>query len=287
MDFQKLSQRELIYLATKLRVDYKDKIDKSLYTELHAIVHHQEKTNPYHGEWDLYRKNCVIHQIFNRIVPKEERHQFIEKHPVELINEKLIENIKEKQFYIKEQQKELVSMRIKEASIDTKIKNYNEIKNSSDKDKAEALPLARKEILNRISAQRHWETTIFRPLISMGWLDPLYLELPGKDSGGWERYGEIEFFTDSDGNGGFNPYEKPDLIYNPSHSIPFRKDDGTEVRNEDILAARLPSVDTVNGIIEIRNKLMDRCKALKEENKNLNDDNRKLLKIIQNNKIDL
>lgn len=287
MDFEKLSQRELIYLATKLRVDYKDKIDKSLYTELHAIVHHQEKTNPYHGEWDLYRKNCVIHQIFNRIVPKEERHQFIEKHPIELINEKLIENIKEKQFYIKEQQKELVSMRIKEASIDTKIKNYNEIKNSSDKDKAEALHLSREEILNRISAQRHWETTIFDPLISMGWIDPLYLKLPGKDSGGWERYGEIEYFGDSDGNGGFNPYEKPDLIYNPSHSIPFRKDDGTEVRNEDILAARLPSIDTVNNIVELRNKLMIKCKALTEENKNLKEDNKKLLKIIQNNKIDI
>ena len=67
MHFEKLSQGQLIHLATTLRVEFKGKIDKYLIDELNAIVHHHEKTNPYHGEWNPYRRNCVIHQIFNMI----------------------------------------------------------------------------------------------------------------------------------------------------------------------------------------------------------------------------
>ena len=285
MHFEKLSQGQLIHLATILRVDYKGKIDKYLEGELHAIVHHHEKPNPYQGEWNPYRRNCVIHQIFNKIIPKEEREKFIEKHPMEESNKRLIERVQGQEDYIKEQQKELVSMKIKEASIDTKIKDYENIENSSDKDKAEAIRIYKEEILNRISVQRHWETTIFQPLIRKGWVDPNFLEFPEKDSGGWVRVndGPVDYFTDSDGNGGFNPYEKPDLIYNPSDNIlPFKG-----VRNEDILDARLPSVDTVNYIAKVRNELMTKCRQLTEENKHLQEDNKRLLKIIRENEIDI
>ena len=285
MHFEKLSQGQLIHLATTLRVEFKGKIDKYLIDELNAIVHHHEKTNPYHGEWNPYRRNCVIHQIFNKIIPMEERENFIEKHPMEELNERLKENIKEKQFYIKEQQKELVSMKIKEASIDTKIKNYENFENMDDKGKAELLASAKEEILLRLSLIRHHDATIFQPLKWKGWIDPRFLELPEKDSGGWVSVndGPVDYYSDSDGNGGFNPYEKPDLIYNPSdYILPFKG-----VRNKDILDVKLPSVDTVNGIVKVRNELMTRCRQLTEENTNLKEDNKKLLKIIRENEIDI
>lgn len=282
MSFENLSQGELIHLATILRVDYKGKIDKYLFDELNVIVHHHEKTNPYYGDWNIYRKNCVIHQIFNKIIPKEERDQFIKKHPTEIMNERLIEIIKERDFYINDQQKDLIAMKRKEASIEKKISDYENIKNMNDKEKAEFLESSWGEILNLISIQRHWETTIFAPLVTRGWLNPMFLELPGKDSGGWGR-----FCPEPDYMGSFNPYENHNLIYNPVHSIPFRLADGTGIRNEDILDVILPSIEDVNYIVELRNKLMIKCKALTEENKNLTEDNKKLLKIIQNNKIDI
>lgn len=284
MHFEKLSQGQLIHLATTLRVEYKGEIDKYLIDELNAIVHHQEKSNPYHGEWNPYRRNCVIHQIFNKIIPMEERGKFIEKHPMEELNERLIERVQGQEDYINEQRKELFSMKREEANIEKKIKNYENIENMNDKKKAELLASAKEEILIRLSLIRHHQATIFQPLIRKGWIDPRFLELPGKDSGGWERVndGPIDYYSDSDGNGGFNPYETPSFIYNPSHAIPFNG-----IRNEDILDKKLPSPYDIDCIVKVRNELMTKCRQLTEENKHLKEDNQKLLKIISENEIDI
>jgi len=276
MSFENLTQWELIYLAGVFRVDYKDTIDRDLLTELHTIVHHHEETNPYHGDWGMYRRNCVIHQIFNKIVPKEDRVSFIEKHPLEKEVDELKRVLKEMDALYEFQSHEMFSIKKKEALINKKIRDYEDVSGIDDKQTAEVLRGSREDIINKIGYIRHLTLTILHPLIEKGWIKSEHIDMPNHPSGyrrvnqGPIDIGDLE-----------QEQLVPELIYEGG-GIPFEG-----VRNEDILDRHLPPYGFVCSLNDMKLKLMEKVTGLTDENNKLKKDNEILQTIIRDNHIDI
>ena len=277
-DFEKLSQRELIFLAGVFRVDYKDKIDKSLFRELNSICHHQEKINPYNGSWSQKTRNYVIHQIYNKIITdKEERGSFIEKHPLEEINTSLKEVMILTAALGNQVHHENTNLHHENTNLQEKLEQYDSLEKKSIKEIGEMLRESRKGMLCGQSFIRHLDISILRPLVSKGWVLKEHITIPTHRSG-WVNIAPVKL-------GMGNPYAilNKEFVYDGVlGSIPFEG-----VRNEDILDRQLPNRLSVHNLKELSKKLLLENNEIKIQNKHLEQDNAYLKSLIKKNNISL
>ena len=278
-EFEKLSQQELICLATALRVDYKHKINKGLYSELNSIVHHQEKRNPYNGTWTPKKRNYVIYQIFYQIIPKEERISFIKKHPLEKVNESLKENLKERDKLVNFYSLSDILNQKENAKLQKELRSYDSLEKKDTKEIGELLHNSREELLMKSSYLTHLSITILQPLVARGWVLEEHLKLPNHPSG-WRAVDNGPVHMDE--------LLCQERIYD-GHGIPFEG-----IRNEDILYNHLPPYRCVNSLRELNQELLQKVKEIQEKNKNLEKDNKNLEKdneflknLIRKNNIDI
>jgi hypothetical protein len=279
MCFEKLSQRELIWLAGVIR-EKKKPDSTSIYKQLNAIVHHAKgEDNPYHGQWTHQTRNRVIHQIFNKTIPEEERKSFIEEHPLEQENKFLKNEIDMREELLNYYSSEAVCNRIGMNDMENKLKEYDNVEKMDNKQIAEKFSELRKEIIIRINHLCHITITILTPLILKGWVFPEYLEIPTHRSGYGPPPGPVNF--DEIGK------QLPTHYY--GDGIPFEG-----VTNEVILDVVLPPFEYVSSMNDMNGKLFVKVKELQteiesltEKNKNLEKDNQYLQSIIRNNSFEL
>jgi len=281
MCFEKLSQRELIWLAGVMREKKKHGITSTISKQLNAMTHHAKEgtNNPYHGQWTRQTRNHVIHQIFNKIIPEEERKSFIEEHPLEQENKFLKNEIQMREELIKHYSSKSAQNMLGTIKLENKLKEYENVEKMNHKQIAENLSELRKEIIIRINHLSHITITILTPLILKGWVFPEYLEIPTHRSGYGPPPGPVNF--DEIGK------QLPTHYY--GDGIPFEG-----VPNEVILDAVLPRFEYVSSMIDMNGKLFVKVKELQteiesltEKNKNLEKDNQYLQSIIRNNSFEL